>query len=1225
LTRPLDRHLDGDELDALLMPQALGVSPSGRLSEEALREAQRHIESCQDCDRKVQMHRSAQNAISLRATSGQARRGTNCSEETEWVRVAAGLLEEDEAKELMRHAAQCGHCGPLLKAAVKGLSDEATPDEEAEVAKLGSARPDWQAQMARTLRSAGGSRRSQGAAASFWKSVFYWPRPAFVAAAAIILMAAAWVGVRMLRPMSAAQLLAQSYAERRSMEVRIPGAKHAPMRVERSGANSSFDKLQSLLKAEALISEKLGTSPNDPAWLDAKARAEMLDGSYDDAIKTLQHALETQPESSELMIDLGSAYFMRGESSGRPIDYGNAIESLGKALAKSPNDPIALFNRALSCERLFLYTQAVDDWEHYLRIDPQGEWANEARQRLASVQQKLKQHEKSQSESLLNPDYIAHQSANDSAVRGQIDDRIEQYLHIAVTNWLPQAFSETSELRATETRAALSKVADIAQKEHDDTWLAELLSKPGGAEFSEGIKSLSASVRANDMGDYAQGQELAHRAVLKFREAANAAGELRAQAEEVYSDHLLWEGPRCLALISTMNQLLSHRSYGWIQGQMSLEQSNCANAVGDLGTYQAAIGRGMKQASDHKYIALYLRALGFQALSDASVGESTTAFSLAAQGLSLFWSRPIDLMKGYNLYFNLESTAEGLHLPYLEVVLLRQATALIDQHPDVLQRAMAHRWYANAAYSAHMPELASLEFSKASSLFASSPRTAATTRDYMDAEVWLAHVEIEQGDVEQANARLKTIKGTLDESPSFDPEIGFYSAQAEIAMRRADSSAAESAIRSAVFLAEWALNSYRSEGDRRQWAEQTRDTYREAVEWKLRQGDATSALELWEWYRGAELRANEGISSHRIASRETDTPPDPGDAPELPTPTAVANRLGSLRDETVIVYGTFADGISIWVYDDRGVFSRWVSTSESSIQELALRFGRLCSDPTSSLVTVQTTARLLYDMLVAPIEDRLVPGRTIIIEPDDILPVISWEALVDSRSHYLAERAAVVVAPGLYRTMHLRSATVITRDTPVLIVSVPSADGFTPLTDANNEAQAVATNFSSPRWLQDRDATLSAIRRGIRDISVFHFAGHAIASPLRSGLVLAELDSDFQHPRLVGAESFPARDVGTLQLVVLSACHTNGEGEVGGSGTESLTDALLHAGVPHVIASRWNVDSRETAELMQQFYSHLLAGSDVANAMHAAELALASHPASAHPYYWAAFELRGER
>jgi tetratricopeptide (TPR) repeat protein len=75
---------------------------------------------------------------------------------------------------------------------------------------------------------------------------------------------------------------------------------------------------------------------------------------------------------------------MRGQSANRVLDYGNAIEALGEALAKNHNDPIALFNRALACEQLFLYSQAVADWEHYLREDPHGEWAQEARERLNS-------------------------------------------------------------------------------------------------------------------------------------------------------------------------------------------------------------------------------------------------------------------------------------------------------------------------------------------------------------------------------------------------------------------------------------------------------------------------------------------------------------------------------------------------------------------------------------------------------------------------------------------------------------------------------------------------------------------------------------------------------------------------------------------------------------------------------------------------------------------------
>jgi tetratricopeptide (TPR) repeat protein len=376
LTRPLDRHLDSSELDALVAARVPDVPVAERLSEEAVREAQRHVESCQDCYRKMQMHRSAQSAISQRAISSQATKGPNCSDEAEWVRIAAGLVGEAEARERMKHAAQCGHCGPLLRAAVKTLSDEVSLDEETVIASLSSARPDWQAQMAQALRSDGESHRTSQGARSLWRTLFYWPRPAFVAVSVSLLVAASWIGVRVLRPQSPEQLLAKAYTQHRTMEVRIPGAKYAPLRVERSGISSNFDKPESLLKAEALISEELGQNPDDARWLEARARAELLDGNYEDAIKTLQRALESESDSPSLLTDLGSAYFLRAKSTNRPIDYGNAIESLGRALAKSPDDPVALFNQALACEQMFLYTQAIDDWEHYLRVDPRSDWAS---------------------------------------------------------------------------------------------------------------------------------------------------------------------------------------------------------------------------------------------------------------------------------------------------------------------------------------------------------------------------------------------------------------------------------------------------------------------------------------------------------------------------------------------------------------------------------------------------------------------------------------------------------------------------------------------------------------------------------------------------------------------------------------------------------------------------------------------------------------------------------
>jgi tetratricopeptide (TPR) repeat protein len=269
------------------------------------------------------------------------RRGPNCVAAGKWLDVAAGLLPEGETSELLKHAAQCGYCGPLLKRAAETLTDEVTPSEETLLASLSSAHPEWQQNMAATLR---------GSATSV------------------------------------EQLLAQAYTEHRTLEVRIAGAKYAPVRVERS-ANKS-DKPPSLLKAEALIGENLNKNRNDPTWLQARARADIMDGNYEAAIESLQHALEVEPDSPGLLTDLGSAYFLRAESVNRPIDFGNALESLDKALGRSPEDPLALFNRALACERMLLHEEAIDSWERYLRIDLQGEWPDDARKRLATLKQK---------------------------------------------------------------------------------------------------------------------------------------------------------------------------------------------------------------------------------------------------------------------------------------------------------------------------------------------------------------------------------------------------------------------------------------------------------------------------------------------------------------------------------------------------------------------------------------------------------------------------------------------------------------------------------------------------------------------------------------------------------------------------------------------------------------------------------------------------------------------
>ena len=95
-----------------------------------------------------------------------------------------------------------------------------------------------------------------------------------------------------------------------------------------------------------------------------------------------------------------------------------------------------------------------------------------------------------------------------------------------------------------------------------------------------------------------------------------------------------------------------------------------------------------------------------------------------------------------------------------------------------------------------------------------------------------------------------------------------------------------------------------------------------------------------------------------------------------------------------------------------------------------------------------------------------------------------------------------------------------------------------------------------------------------------------------------------------------------LQLAVLSACST-ANGSAGSSGFDSVTDALLRAGVPHVVASRWAVDSAETRGFVQDFYHNALSGQTVSDAIRMTSRRMLANPRTSHPYYWSAFAAYG--
>jgi CHAT domain-containing protein len=279
-------------------------------------------------------------------------------------------------------------------------------------------------------------------------------------------------------------------------------------------------------------------------------------------------------------------------------------------------------------------------------------------------------------------------------------------------------------------------------------------------------------------------------------------------------------------------------------------------------------------------------------------------------------------------------------------------------------------------------------------------------------------------------------------------------------------------------------------------------------------------------------------------------------------------------------------------------------------------FERLCAHPQSDQAALIRQGKELYGELVAPIESLVSWTGDLTIEPDDAMTGLAFEALSDRAGHYLGEKTPLTVSLGAYYEHKSRQALPITPNLPALVVAIRSSSvlpelSLPPLPDAQAEGEGVAFRFRNAHLLTGSDASEKAVLTALSDSSVFHFSGHALSSPKRSGLLLSK--------SLLKASALDASRVSDLQLAVLSACASEG----GSNGTltdgDSLVRTLLSRGVPHVVASRWEVDSRTTSRFMALFYEKVLSGDSVPKAIRKAQASLRADPETAHPFYWCAF------
>lgn len=1206
MLEPGDQHLTTDELDQLAgMPAAANVSVNQPVVPHSA--ASRHLSECLECSRRLEERIAANRRLAQLKASVVEARSDMCPSDEEWIRVAAGIEHDEVSKRMLDHAAHCDHCGPLLQHLTQEFSDSVSPEESQFIQNFESTSSHWQKGMAARLDA---SMRREERKARPSPGSWSWRLPVFgCAALALITAVTAWI--LFLRPERRVQrLIAEAYTEHRNLEPRFPGAAFAPVRVERGEHTSHMDSPRSLLDAEREITSSLATHPSDPFWLQSRARAELLEGNYSGAIDALSQALAATGKTPTLLIDMATAYSMRADVTGDSEDYGLAIDLLGQALQLSPRDPVALFNRALITRKALLFSQAVEDWKMYLEIDPSSQWADEARSRLQEAEREQQKRKQSSIRPLLTPEQFAALDLADASTIKDVDEQFEAYFRTGLSQWLTLAYPRNGVYGADSVaaRRALAKLARIALDRHSDRWWMDLLGDVSSPTFPTAADYLVSAVTSNEHGSTNASHASAKLALQFFRSSStNSAGVLKAEVENLYAFNIDQDADNCSSGLRTLRNLPGTYAYRHLEIEALIQRGNCLWLHEQLGDALAAYSSAIDGARGNGYRAILLGAQDHWSMAATASGNHNEAWKVTNEGLKQFWGGHFEDVRGYNFYYSLYEIARLRSEPFLEVAIWKDAMPLTESSPDLAQVAVAHSLFGNSALDAHDSVQAAREFNQANTLLAKAPPSEATRLAQLEVETRLGGVEVDLGQHHKAAERMGRIEPEIARLSDDYLKVLFYDKFARALIDDGNKYAGEIALRTAIHLAELQLQSVRDDASKIQWKANASEPYRDLVALLFERGDVEGSLELWERFKAASPLYSISKSSNRSV-------PDHG----LPDRVVVlAHRFSKA---TVISYGLFAHELIIWVYDDRGIKSYRSDVRSDEIADKASRFREMCSNPKSDLNLLRDQSRNLFALLVAPISQFLQGDRALVVELDSELNGVPVEALLGNDNRYLGDRYPVIFSLGILNESHIPEKPYVSRNARALVVAVPAPHGggqnpVNPLSDVVEEGQIVAQEFTNVHLLVGSDATLGRVLKLLPDAEVFHFAGHASNSYPSPGLLL------FDEP-LTSKALQNSRTLQT-QLVILSGCDTE-EGSLGEvDATDSLVASFVHAGVPRVIASRWNVDSAVTVRFMSALYAGLSDGSHIEQSLLKAQKLLRDGHETTHPFYWAGFAVFG--
>ncbi|MGA7107552.1 MAG: CHAT domain-containing protein [Terracidiphilus sp.] len=1139
-------------------------------------------------------------------------RAGECPSAGDWILLASGEPQADKKEALLGHAALCSDCLARLREAQYAFSSEATPEETEELKRFSSTSPQWQhrlaVELAHTPRQAKRTRMFPS---------FVWLGSGLAAALVLALSVAVW-----WRHNNAPErLLAEAYTDARTSDLRVAGAGFAPVTPAMHLRGGGADREPApLLNARAQIERNLEQTPSDPHWLQLEARAEMLEEHYDGAIDILDRLVSAGPVTASLLLDDGSAYFLRGIATGSENDRATALDNLRRADELAPDDPVVLFNEALMMEDRGQVMNAVETWDRFLKFERDPKWQEEGRRHLSTLEDKLdrlKSHESRMEQHLATPQSMRALAA-DAAALAQIDEELSTTLlpRLLDAAYPPLVDRSRGSPCADNCRAARSLLDALAvslQHNHQDPWLQQFLpsdSSPIPAPFLLASQALGQAIDADTRGDYFAAQSASLESRDLFRKLGNAAGADRAEVERAYALQRSYTLTACHQALRGL--FAGHENFPWIQAQAAGLDVGCAVDPGTASEINPLFDRAVKLAESHQYVLLGLRAADQLAEDDAESGNAESA-----------WRRSINLLRrfyqGDYPSFRAATTMAGLSLiedatprAQLDFLLNKETVALFSLAPNRQILAEQRIALVRAAVRAGLLHEANEQMALAQKETALNSDGKGLRGIQAESETLLAELYLDRGDLASAEKLLDAARSHMLGEDSDFQLSRYAAARGELELARGDANGADSTLRAAILKEE--LEGRGAGQENITHARQNRDLYANlAGAWLAEGRPGTEIQALWERYRlrilGKPVPACDG---GRLDCLKTEVEHTLDNGPFLDDRDLLIGQV-VLRDRLLLFHARAHQ--VVW---------QQILIHASDLFAAAASLERVTSSPATSHASIDQASRRVGDLLLQNMLPSPSAPGTVILEPDPLLGNLPWPA-VETADGSLGLRFNLEEAPSLLLEDRLSNGKGLrpsSQEKPLIVGASVASGQRQFLPEALKEARIVAGDSVRSDLLLAADATAPHVAEHLSTAPVIHFAGHAAQYEGATRLLLAPSGAPGDRPFLDAAllRRDPPR---TAQLVVFSACSTGKREQGWDHGMGDIVDTLASLGVPEVVATRWQIDSASAVPMMDVFYRGLSNGLSVPQALTAARQSLIRDARYSHPYYWAAYYASG--